>query len=253
MNERQQTPVWLWLNRLSLDAPVIAVVWLDFLARCYPSGLTPGGRLALGFSVWAIYLTDRLLDLRSSSEGAVTFAHNFGHRSRKLLGILLVVAFVGAVIVGLLWLRPAVFVNGLVVSVGVIAYLGLFSVKGLAVRWKPVAASILFAAGVFVVAWSGIPDAIATLAIPMAAFCLLCFANLMLINQWTQGESAARTAGWTVLLVVGCVLMSRANWYSAVALAGSGLVLLGFFGHRLSLPARRVLADAVLLAPLLFL
>ena len=57
-------PVWLWFNLLGLDAPVVALVWQDFLARCYPTILRPPGRAVLGLTVWAIYLADRLLDTR---------------------------------------------------------------------------------------------------------------------------------------------------------------------------------------------
>jgi len=46
--ERQRTPVWLWMNLLSLDAPLVAVIWQEFAARCYPSVLHPAGRPMLG-------------------------------------------------------------------------------------------------------------------------------------------------------------------------------------------------------------
>ncbi len=33
MGLAKPTPVWLWLNLLSLDAPLVALIWQDFLAR----------------------------------------------------------------------------------------------------------------------------------------------------------------------------------------------------------------------------
>jgi hypothetical protein len=41
------TPFWRWMNLLSLDAPLLALVWQDFLARCYPSLLLLAGRWVL--------------------------------------------------------------------------------------------------------------------------------------------------------------------------------------------------------------
>ena len=64
MPDRVRPPIWLWFNVLSLDAPLIALVWQDFLSRCYPTMLLPQGRAVRGLTVWAIYLADRLLDVR---------------------------------------------------------------------------------------------------------------------------------------------------------------------------------------------
>jgi len=58
-------PFWSWLNILSLDAPLIAVLWQALLARTFHIPLRPSGRLALGLTVWAIYLADRVLDART--------------------------------------------------------------------------------------------------------------------------------------------------------------------------------------------
>jgi hypothetical protein len=60
-------PVWLWMNLLSLDAPLVALVWQDLLARCYGTLLLPAGRTVLGLTVWAIYIADRLMDVRGAS------------------------------------------------------------------------------------------------------------------------------------------------------------------------------------------
>lgn len=253
MKDQLRTPVWLWLNLLSLDAPLVALVWQDFLARCYPSVLLPAGRWALGLSVWAIYLSDRLLDIRSGPGSGETIAHRFCRQNRRWMEGLLAAALAGDIAVGLLWLRPAVIANGLFVCAGVLAYMRMFPVRRMAPPWKPLAASVLFAAGVFVVAWTGSPAPEQILSGPMAAFCALCLANLVLISRWAAGGPSADILAWILLLVAVCALAGGTAWYAAIALSGGGLALLTQFGAALSGAARRTLADAALLTPLLFL
>lgn len=60
----------MWPNLLSLDAPAVALVWQDFLARTFGIPLRMPARLVLGLTVWAIYLGDRLLDVRGPATGA---------------------------------------------------------------------------------------------------------------------------------------------------------------------------------------
>ena len=58
-----RTPLWLLPNVLSLDAPVIAVVWQSFFAAVFGTPITIAARVSLGLAVWAIYIADRLLDV----------------------------------------------------------------------------------------------------------------------------------------------------------------------------------------------
>jgi hypothetical protein len=253
MREPQRTPFWLWMNLLGLDAPLVAVVWQGFVALCYPSVLRPAGRVMLGLTVWAIYLADRLLDLRSQSTDAGTLAHRFCRRNYKLAGSLLAFILVADVLVAFVWLRPAVFSNGLLVGAGVITYFGAFPVGGIAARWKPVAAAILFTTGVFLVAWTGTENPERTLGWPAVAFSLLCLTNLGLIRCWERQQRTVRAGIGILLLALVCAFYGVSHWYAAVALSAAGLAALAFRGDRLSHAARRVLADAVLLSPLVFL
>ncbi len=82
---RQSTPWWLWLNILSLDAPIVAMLWQEALSRCYHVKLVPGFQLALGLAVWLIYLVDRTLDGMAQTETHLLSArHAFYRRHRKL-------------------------------------------------------------------------------------------------------------------------------------------------------------------------
>src|SRR5580658_6918484 len=118
MQKRVRPPVWLWFNLLSLDAPVIALVWQDFLSRCYPTALNPIGRCVLGLTVWAIYLADRLLDVRHPATVMEPVRHRFYRRHRDFVRTLLAAILCVDTVVTFLWLRPAVFDNGILVTAG---------------------------------------------------------------------------------------------------------------------------------------
>lgn len=70
-------PTWLWLNLLGLDAPIVALVWQDLAAHTFGNPLRASARIVLGFTVWAVYLADRLLDIRAAGAAPNTARHNF--------------------------------------------------------------------------------------------------------------------------------------------------------------------------------
>lgn len=251
MRHRQRTPFWLWMNLLSLDAPLVALVWQDFLTRCYPSMLRPAGRWTLGLTVWAIYLADHLIDLRSAEPTSI---HGLFYRRHQRLARGVLIALVGAAtLISAFWLRHSVFMNGLLVGAAVCLYLGIFAAARVHGPWKSRAAAILFTAGVFLVAWTGTAQPAQNLGWPAAVFCALCWGNLTLIRHWSQQRNTVG-AGIAMLGVATiCVLAGRSPWYSAAALSASAMALLALEGHRFATHTRRVLADALLLSPLLFL
>jgi hypothetical protein len=261
MKKRAGSPPWLWLNLLSLDAPLVAIVWQDFLARCYPYPLRQPARWVLGLTVWAIYLGDRLMDVRHPAAENETARHSFYRRHRAPANVLLAAVLIADIAIAVLWVRPAVFSNGLLVSAGVVCYLAIFALwpSGGEV-WKQSSAAFLFTTGIFLVAWTQTPNAWPVLGWPAAVFCALCLGNLLLIegwedsweNGWEDGQSSARGWLWMLLLASGCLLRADLKWYAAVAGSAIGLALLDFRSRQLPEDARRVLADAVLLTPLLF-
>ena len=235
---------------LSLDAPIVAVVWQDFVARCYPSPLLPQGRWVLGLTVWAIYLADRLVDVRHPASAAESTRHGFYRRYNTAARLLLGAVVLTDVLVSLLWLRPAVFSNGVLLGTAVLCYLAVFAGWRFGgVAWKQPSAALLFTVGVFLIAWTVTANPWRDLTFPAAAFAALCLGNLRLV----EGESA----GWIpmLLLAAGCLIgaaFSGSNWLYAIAMSAVGLSAVDLFSDRLSRDARGVLADAVLLAPLLF-
>jgi len=253
-------PVWLWPNVLCLDAPIVATIWQDFLSRCFALSLRPSGRWTLALTVWAIYLGDRLLDVRLPAASAESGPHRFCRENRRMVTMLLAAVVAADLLLCLLWLRRPVLWNGLAVFAGVGAYFGAFPVRRIEGAWKPLAAAGLFTVGVFLVAWTWVGQARPMLVGPAVVFAALCLANLFLIQAWEQGRGE-RAQAWgvgTFVFAAVCAgralaggLVAASLWYAAVAVGAFGLAALAFAGERLGRDARRVLADAVLLSPLL--
>ena len=77
-------PLWLWPNLLSLDAPLIAVLWLHLFAISARVHISPFATLALALVVWIIYVADRLLDgLRYGPRTVPSPRHQFYRDHRK--------------------------------------------------------------------------------------------------------------------------------------------------------------------------
>jgi hypothetical protein len=266
-SEDGSTPVWLWPNLLSLDAPLVAVLWQGFLAHRFSLTLRPAGRLVLGLTVWAIYLLDRLLDARKPAVIDEPARHRYYRRHWKLMGALLATVLAADSLIAILWLRPAILREGLVPLAGVVAYLATFHIAGQPIKIpKEIAAAILFTAGTFLTAWAAIPCP--SLAWAALAFFMLCLANMIAIETWEWRELpneeptalhpltrwlALTYLFWVPIAVVVCVFAGRNEWYASIALSAGACALLFWFGRRLSLATRRVLVDGVLLSPILFL
>jgi hypothetical protein len=261
--KQDSLPIWLWPNVLSLDAPIVAVLWQGFLSHRFDIPLRPAGRLALGLTVWAIYLLDRLLDVRkpapANCAGGEPARHRFYRRHSNTMAALLMVVLVADAAVALLGLRPAILREGLIPLAGVLLYMLAFHLSRGRVRIpKEIAASILFTAGTFVAAWAALPCV--ELLWAGLAFFILCLANMIAIEAWERREldGTARWLAntyliWVPLVVVLCAVVGRNDWYASIALSAGACALLFWAGRRLSLDARRALVDGVLLTPLLFL
>ena len=253
MEDHAKTPFWLWLNLLSLDAPLVALVWQDFLSRCYPLTMRLPGRLVLGLTVWAIYLADRLIDVRHLAADDETTRHKFYRRNSGLVRILFLGVLFADLLTASLWLRPAVFWNGLAVGVAVCCYLSVFAFGRVgAKRWKQPVAALLFAIGVFLIAWTQVPSPWRLLGWPAAAFSLLCWGNLVLIESWDENQSVKHRWIGLLLFALLCAAVGNSWWYAAIAASAAVLALIDFSSLTLRRDSRRVLADVALLTPLLF-
>jgi hypothetical protein len=245
------TRVWLWPNLLSLDAPVVAVLWQILFARCFQVPVDPMAAILLLLTVWLIYAADRALDAwRGECQSP---RHEFYRRRwRALLPV-------WAAVLGLTgWLAaerlsPGVFERGAILLAAVGLYFAL--VHSGILRWpKEAAVGVLFALGASLVAWEKVktPADIATILL----FSGLCWMNCIAIQKW-EGERldwSPSVAALVLACAAGALLYAHRPVLGGAELASAfAFLLLDRVRRRLSADAVRVLADVALLSPVLFL
>ena len=253
MEKSAQPPVWLWPNVLALDAPLIALVWQDFLARCYPGALDVSERAVLGLTVWCIYLADRLLDLRNPRASAETPRHLFSRQHQTLTRSLLAVALFADLVIASFFLQAPVVRYGLFMAAGVCVYLATFSLTGVAAMvWKKATAACFFTAGIFLVSWTTHAEPVRILGLPAVALSAVLMTNLLSVEIWEMDKTFAQ--GWLPMagMVAAGVALHESHWLRAVTLSAACLGALNLSGRRIPAAARCLLADAALLSPLLF-
>lgn len=271
VSERDSTAWWLWPNLLSLDAPVVAVLWQGFLAYRFELPVRPAWPVVLGLTVWAIYLLDRLLDARKPPPMDEPARHRFYRRHWNGMAALFGVVLAADAIATLGWLRPAMLRGGMMALAGVLVYLAAFHFPAKSGKLpKEIAAAVLFTAGTFLTAWITLPCP--RLAWAALAFFILCLANMIAIETWEWRELPKTEATrphiltrwlartyllWVPLAVILCVIAGNGaghnEWYTSIALSAGACAVLFGAGRHVPLEARRALVDGVLLSPLLFL
>jgi hypothetical protein len=264
---------WLWPHVLSLDAPIVAVVWQHWWAHATGAKLLWFQDAVLALGVWMIYLGDRLADTRQTAgEPPDTARHAFSARHRRVLRPLL-----ACVVAGLAILTPAElpvrqFSAGLGLLLAAGGYFWLIHRRRPS-RWagfvpKEAIVGVIFAFGTtfFVDGESGRPR---WLFVGSAAlFAVLCFFNCALITQW-ETSAQDRREPTSLLnafpwldgrLGMGCMWLAASAAFLAaacgsvaclpVALGALALAWLDYRRAAISPDALRVLADLALLAPL---
>jgi len=245
------TRLWLWPNLLSLDAPVVAVLWQILFARCFGVPVDALAALLLLLTVWLIYAADRTLDAWKGE--CHSPRHEFYQRRwRELLPVWVAVLGLAG------WLAaerlpPGLFMRGVILLAAVGFYFALVH-TGILRGSKEAAVGVLFALGASLVAWGKVrtPADAATILL----FSGLCWMNCIAIQKW-EGESLDWSPGAAavVLACAASVLLyaHRPVLGGAELASASGFLLLDRVHRRLSTDAVRVLADVALLSPVLFL
>jgi hypothetical protein len=250
---------WLWPNLLSLDAPIVALLWQVLFVRCFHGslGMLPAALLAV--AVWLIYVADRTLDAWRGTAGAAGQPrHEFYRRHwRAVLPV-----WIGALGAGgwLAWNRlpGPLFVEGAAVASATGLYLATVHLApGLLRRAgsKEGAVAVLFGLGASLAAWPKVQTGSDVLAILL--FSSLCWMNCTAIDDWERGKglrSSVIAAAAVVALTAACLLRDQRPILGAAETAAVlGLVVVDRQRGRYSSGALRVLADVVLLTPLVFL
>jgi hypothetical protein len=251
---------WLWPNLLSIDAPIVAVLWQILFARCFHAAVSPLAAVLLVSAVWLIYAADRMLDaLREKLDRTVGLPRHEFYRRHWPIVTPVWIAVLG-VAGWLAWTRlPAeIFERGVALATAVTLY--FFAVHRLRWTWpKELAVGILFALGASLAAWGMVRSAVDAAAIVL--FSGLCWINCVAIERWEK-ENRERGAAveWPVGAAALCVAVlavlvcaHRPVLSAAEAASALAFVALDRGRHRFSRDALRVLADVALLSPLLFL
>jgi hypothetical protein len=242
---------WLWPNLLSLDAPIVAVLWQMLFVRCFHAEWTATASALLVLAVWLIYAADRVFDARGESELP---RHEFYRRNWRRVAPVWIAGFAFAGWLAWTQLPHPLFERGLVLLGAVGIYFALVHLTPVRKWPKEAAVAILFALGASLAAWGHVRSAVDAATILL--FSCLCWINCVAIEKWEHRESR-----WPVGLAALCVAAAallllypqRPVLGAAEAASGLAFVLLDQGRDRFSRDALRVLADVALLSPIFFL
>jgi 4-hydroxybenzoate polyprenyltransferase len=163
------------VNLLSLDVAFGAMITALFFSKQLLAPVRAYGIAALGLTVWVIYTTDRLMDVRHLTEPAFSERHRFHQKYSKPLWVAIAVAVL-IVCVLIIFIRPSVIVGGLILAPVILIYLLLQ--KKLPIKEFTVA--VLYTLGVLLPAWPESWQLIVPAAGLIAQLFLIALTNLLL-------------------------------------------------------------------------
>ncbi|MGC2330702.1 MAG: hypothetical protein WA581_04565 [Candidatus Acidiferrales bacterium] len=268
---------WAWFHLLSLDAPLVGVLWQLLFAKALRVRLAPVVTLITALVIWLIYVGDRILDSYQSEEASEEALRHRFYRARRMdflpafFTILLVTAWMAHADLGLRTWR-----DGWVLAAIVGGYFAVVHMSGgRTQKWFPkeIAVAILFGVGTFMPVGVGVQQLHVRFLLPLLLFFLVLWMNTLLIeySEWItlRGRDADRPHESTILVGrhlasfgVGIAVLAfgaiATRWFPlartillAEGLSALGLSVLGWKWRRISSYAVRVTADVVLLTPLL--
>ncbi len=245
---------WLWPNLLSIDAPVVALLWQLLFARCFHADVNVMAAVLLVLAVWLIYTADRLLDARRSPWSTRLPRHEFYRRHSSVVTPVWVAVLGVAAWLACTRISAKMFDRGAVLAAAV----GFYFVVVHQLHWKwpkELAVGILFALGASLAAWGKVRSAADAAAI--ALFSCLCWINCVAIEKWERRSVTEWPVGAAALFVAvaAAMLLSahRPILSGAEAVSALAFVALDRGCEHFSRDALRVLADVALLSPLVFL
>ncbi len=255
---------------LSLDAPLIAALWQSLFVQTFGAALGWPYALLLYTAVWLIYSADRWLDGRTLGENARTQRHLFYARHRGVILWCWLGIGVGTLVASLFLLTWSQLLGGALVGSLLLGYLLRRHRGDRTTHPKELQIAVIFALGVvFLPLLSG--HLSLRLLFCSGLFGVLIFLNCAYIARWEgdlDQESApfAVRAPWfdvhlgvlalafALICGVGGLLTEVLRpLFAALTLSALLLYSLEHLSSALSPAARRVLADAALLTPLLWL
>ncbi len=257
----------------SLDAPTVAVVWCEALARIVNVRLPLWVPLALGLGTWAIYLGDRLMDARRAL-APLRERHWFHWRHRSILAPVAVISLLLALSLVLREMPAPIRERNSVLALAALVYFtaihsrrrtaeaaatgGTRSTPRLPLT-KETLVGLIFALVCAAPAATRSAHGLALLVAPVAGCFLLAWLNCWLIEHWDGGVSVGVTLPLTLsglALAAAAVAVALQGQTAGAFLAALGLSALALAWldqkqARLEPLHLRAAADLVLLTPLL--
>jgi hypothetical protein len=280
----ERPPLWLYPNLLSLDAPLVSLAWLHVFSQTWRLYLPWEVYLSLGLGVWVIYAADRLLDVAMAGASGLRMEarHRFHHKHRKIFVTGLIVAVLLAIALVTTRMPVAIFKYLLIGGVLVAGFFGLSMISTQeshdVAHTKNTVAGITFAYGTVVMAHlyrNEVPLFGSMLSSEFLCFAVLCVLNVSAIDVWEFGarskDEDVRNGNEMLLTAAIFMLGFTALWFAVKSgddaiepamfstrpffyAIFTGAALLYFLHRergRCSSDAQRVLADVVLLVPVL--
>ena len=227
----QKRPTWwLWGNILSLDAPIVAVLWHLLLAKTFALKADWASPAALGFAVWVIYLIDHLLDTRGMAAAQPEPARKIFFRNHWHLmvgiaagGLILTVTFAR------IFLSRTLFGAGILGGIAVGLYFGSVHLLPTRIRlvWpREAVVALLFSFGICLPVWLNAGTRAPQILVYALPFFLLCWLNCCAVELWDWQAAGKRfedqpnfTAKWIAehLAFSACLILVL-----GISLAGLG-------------------------------
>ncbi len=257
----------------SLDAPTVAVVWCEALARIVDVRLPLWVPLALGLGTWAIYLGDRLMDAKRAL-APLRERHWFHWQHRAILAPVAAISLLLALALVLREMPTAIRERNSVLALAALVYFAAIHSRGRATAaaatggrrrtprlplTKETFVGLIFALVCAAPAATRSAHGLALLVAPVAGCFLLAWLNCWLIEHWDGGVSVGVALPLALSgLALGAAAVAvafRAQTAGAflAALGLSALALAWLDQKQASLEPLhlRAAADLVLLTPLL--
>jgi hypothetical protein len=177
-----------WLERMSLDAVVVAVLWGVAQGLAGGASISFGILLILALATWLTYVADRLRDAAAGRNVPTTCRHLYYRNHYKEFRIAWLVAFPVTIVLALVLLPLWKFIWGWVLVGLIIGY--LYSVgktvdASRRLLLKRLAVPLIFTAGVgwMTEGWRTAEGGVGLLVLFMAALC-----NVLLISSQEKRE-----------------------------------------------------------------
>jgi len=269
---------WQWPTVLSLDAPSVAIVWQAILSYvCHVRLLYPR-QLILSLSIWLAYVADRWIEANRLEFAQIqTKRLMFYRRHRVSVLSIWIPLFFYDLYLGFHDLLKHEVMIGLYLFIAVALYLFSHQWFHRHISWrlpKEICVALLFGTGVGFFIGLDPNCSFSVLCFCITLFTVLCFINCSLISIWedsvdkTQGQQSlaqqynfyhhiGRNFPLWYAVIVGFSLFfcdgTVRQFALSVFLSSLGLKLIDYYQPRYGRAWARVMADAVLLTPLVFI